>query len=74
MRAEARFLYNNPYFYLFSTAQDTIFFVLVVDSLAGIAALRAEIEVAMEVENEYLTEIIVAPCGLRNPASRRTVC
>ena len=56
-RAEARFLYNNPYFYLFRTTQDTIFFVFVVDSLAGIAALGSEIEVAMKVENEHLAEI-----------------
>ena len=42
---------------LFCTTQDTIFFIFVVDSLAGIAALRTEIEVAMEVENEHLAEI-----------------
>ena len=45
-------------FGLFCTTQDTIFFVLVVDSLAGIAALGTEIEVAMEVENEHLAEIL----------------
>ena len=44
-------------FGLFRTTQDTIFFVFVVDSLAGIATLRTEIEVAMKVENEHLTEI-----------------
>ena len=42
---------------LFRTTQDTIFFVLVIDSLAGVAALGAEIEVAMEVENEHLAEV-----------------
>ena len=42
---------------LFCTTQDTIFFIFVIDSLAGIAALRTEIEVAMEVENEHLTKI-----------------
>ena len=42
---------------LFRTTQDTIFFILIVDSLAGIAALRTEIEVAMEVENEHLAEV-----------------
>jgi len=42
---------------LFCTTQDTIFFIFVVDSLAGIAALRTEIEVAMEVENEHLAEV-----------------
>ena len=44
-------------FGLFCTTQDTIFFIFVVDSLAGIAALRTEIEVAMEVENEHLAEV-----------------
>ena len=44
-------------FGLFCTTQDTIFFVLVVDSLAGIAALGTEIKVAMKVENEHLAEI-----------------
>ncbi len=43
--------------FLFRTTQDTIFFVLVVDAFAVFAALRAEIEVAMKVENEHLTEI-----------------
>ena len=42
---------------LFCTTQDTIFFIFIVDSLTGIAALRTEIEVAMEVENEHLAEI-----------------
>ena len=41
----------------FATTQDSIFFILVVDALAGIAALRTEIEVAMEVENEHLAEV-----------------
>ena len=49
--------------FLFCTTQDTIFFVFVVDTFAVFAALRAEIEVAMEVENEYLTEIIVPLVG-----------
>lgn len=44
-------------FGLFCTTQDTIFFVLVVDTFAGVAALGAEIEVAMEIENEHLAEI-----------------
>ena len=44
-------------FGLFCTTQDTIFFIFVVDSLAGIAALGTEIEVAMKVENEHLAEI-----------------
>ena len=42
---------------LFCTTQDTIFFIFVIDSLAGITTLRTEIEVAMEVENEHLAEI-----------------
>ena len=42
---------------LFCTTQDTIFFVLIVDTFAGIAALCTEIEVAMKVENEHLTEV-----------------
>ena len=42
---------------LFCTTQDTIFFIFVIDSLAGIAALCTEIEVAMEVENERLAEV-----------------
>ena len=42
---------------LFRTTQDTIFFIFIVDSLAGVAALRTEIEVAMEVENEHLAEV-----------------
>ena len=42
---------------LFRTTQDTIFFIFIVDSFAGIAALRTEIEVAMEVENEHLAEV-----------------
>ena len=42
---------------LFRTTQDTIFFIFVVDSFAGIAALGTEIEVAMEVENEHLAEV-----------------
>ena len=44
-------------FGLFCTTQDTIFFIFVVDALAEIAALRSEIEVAMEVENEHLAEV-----------------
>ena len=44
-------------FGLFCTTQDTIFFIFVVDSFAGVAALRTEIEVAMEVENEHLAEV-----------------
>ena len=48
---------------LFCTTQDTIFFIFIVDSLTGIAALRTEIEVAMEVENEHLAEIIVSLVG-----------
>ena len=42
---------------LFCTAQDTIFFIFIVDSLTGIAALGTEIEVAMEVENEHRAEV-----------------
>ena len=42
---------------LFRTTQDTIFFIFVVNALAGIAALRTEIEVAMESENEHLAEV-----------------
>ena len=42
---------------LFCTTQDTIFFIFVVDSFAGVAALCTEIEVAMEVENEHLAEV-----------------
>ena len=43
--------------FLFRTTQDTIFFVLVVDTFAIFAALGTEIEVAMEVENEHLAEV-----------------
>ena len=50
-------------FYLLRTAQDTVFFVLVVDAFAGVAALCTEIEVAMKVENEHLAEIIVPLVG-----------
>ena len=42
---------------LFCSTQDTIFFIFVVDSLARIAALGTEIEVAMKVENEHLAEV-----------------
>ena len=42
---------------LFRTTQDTIFFIFVVDSLAGVATLGTEIEVAMKVENEHLAEV-----------------
>ena len=42
---------------LFCTTQDTIFFIFIVDSFAGIAALCTEIEVAMKVENEHLAEV-----------------
>ena len=42
---------------LLRTTQDTIFFVLVVDTFAVFAVLGAEIEVAMEIENEHLAEI-----------------
>ena len=44
-------------FGLFRTTQDTILFILVVDTFAVFAALCAEIEVAMEIENEHLAEI-----------------
>ena len=42
---------------LFRTTQDTIFFVLVIYTFAIFAALGTEIEVAMKVENEHLTEV-----------------
>ena len=42
---------------IFRTTQDTIFFVLIVDTFPIFAALCAEIEVAMKVENEHLAEI-----------------
>ena len=42
---------------LFRTTQDTIFFVLIIYTFAGFAVLGAEIEVAMEVENEHLAEV-----------------
>ena len=42
---------------LLRPTQDTVFFVLVVDTFAVFAALCAEIEVAMEIENEHLAEI-----------------
>ena len=42
---------------LLRTTQDTIFFVLIVDTFPLFAALRTEIEVAMKVENEHLTVI-----------------
>lgn len=50
-------------FGLFRTTQDTIFFIFIVDSLAGIAALGTEIEVAMEIKNEHLAGIIVPLVG-----------
>ena len=52
-----RFSDYQVLFGLFRTPQDTIFFIFVVDSFAGIAALDTEIEVAMEVENEHLAEV-----------------
>ena len=42
---------------IFRTTQDTIFFVLIVDTFSIFAALCADIKVAMKVENEHLTEI-----------------
>ena len=42
---------------LFCTTQDTIFFIFVIYTFPIFAALRAEIEVAMEIENEHLAEI-----------------
>ena len=42
---------------LLRPTQDTVFFVLVVYTFAVFAALGTEIEVAMKVENEHLTEI-----------------
>ena len=43
---------------LFCTTQDTIFFILVVDTLMfACRGSRPEIEVAMKVENEHLTEV-----------------
>ena len=42
---------------LFCTTQDTIFFVLVIYTFPIFAALGTEIEVAMEIENEHLTEV-----------------
>ena len=43
--------------FLFRTAQDTGFGIFIVDTFAMFAALCAEIEVAMKVENEHLAEI-----------------
>ena len=48
---------NLQNFLLLCTTQDAIFFILVVDSFAGVVALRTEIEVAMEIKNEHLTEV-----------------
>ncbi len=42
---------------LFCATQDTIFFVLVVDTFSRVTALGSEIKIAMEVENEHLAEI-----------------
>ena len=42
---------------LLRTTQDTIFFVLVIYTFAGVATLGTEIEVAMKVENEHLAEV-----------------
>ena len=44
-------------FGLFRTTQNTTFGIFVVDAFAGVAALGAEIEVAMEIKNEHLAEI-----------------
>ena len=49
--------------FLFRATQDTIFFVLVIYTFPIFATLGTEIEVAMEVENEHLTEIIVPLVG-----------
>ena len=49
--------------FLFRTTQDTIFFVLIVDTFPIFVMLRTVIEVAMKVENEHLTEIIVPLVG-----------
>ena len=43
---------------LFGSTQDTAIFVLVVDTFVTITALCAEIEVAMEIEDERLVEIL----------------
>ena len=43
---------------LFRTTQDTIFFILVVDSfIFACRGSRPEVKVAMEIENEHLAEI-----------------
>ena len=52
--------------FLFRTTQDTIFFVLIVDTFPIFAMLPTEIEVAMKVENEHLAENNRSPRGLRN--------
>ena len=44
-------------FGLFCTTQDTIFFVLVIDTFPIFATLGTEIKVAMEIKNEHLAEI-----------------
>ena len=43
---------------LFGSTQDTAIFILVVDTLFALAALGSEIEIAMEVEDERLVEIL----------------
>ena len=48
---------NLQNFLLFRTTQDTIFFVLIVDTFPIFATLGTEIKVAMKVENEHLAEI-----------------
>ena len=42
---------------LLRPTQDTVFFVLVIYTFAGVAALGTEIKVAMKVENGLLAEI-----------------
>ena len=46
------------YYSLLRSTQDTAIFILVVDTLFALAALGSEIEIAMEVEDERLVEIL----------------
>ena len=58
--------------FLFRTTQDTIFFVLIVDTFPIFAMSRTEIEVAMKVENKHLTEVAHL-CMLRVRSKGREV-
>ena len=57
-------------FGLFRTTQDTIFFVLIVDTFPIFAALGTEIEIDVEIEHQYLAIVLHNGCvGSRGKVS-----